>query len=99
MAIKIKNPKILFLKEIKTKILFKPFSFFLNTVLLSIIISSLLLALNWIFFNADWSVINSNLSLFVFGRFPSDEQWRPLLWLVTVSYTHLTLPTTSCGLV
>ena len=89
MAIKIKNLKILFLREIKTNILFKPFSFLLNTVLISIIISSLLLALNWIFFKANWSVINSNLSLFAFGSFPSDEQWRPLLWLVILSFIAL----------
>ena len=77
MGTKINKLKIFSLSKIKTYILLKPFSFFLNILFLSSIISLLLVSLNWIFFNANWSVINSNLSLFAFGSYPPNEQWRP----------------------
>ena len=86
MSTKINKFKIFFLSKIKTYILLKPFSFFLNILFLASIISIILVSLNWIFFNANWSVINSNLSLFAFGSYPPDEQWRPSLWLVILSF-------------
>lgn len=33
-------------------------------------------ALTWVFFGADWSVVTSNLKLFLVGQYPSDELWR-----------------------
>ena len=85
MRIKIKKLNMFLSKKIKTYFVYKPFSIIFNILFLSIIIALLLGALNWIFFNANWSVINSNLNLFAFGSYPSDEQWRPLVWLLTLS--------------
>ena len=92
MGIKIKNLKIISFRESRIYFLSKPFSFLLNIFFLSIIIKFLLGALNWIFFNANWSVINLNLPLFIFGSYPSDEQWRPILWLISLLFiTFLTI--------
>jgi len=33
-------------------------------------------------FEADWGVVIQNLPLYAFGIFPSDQRWRPALWLI-----------------
>ncbi len=35
----------------------------------------------WLFFQADWTVVTNNFSLYTFGIFPPDQRWRPALWL------------------
>ena len=37
--------------------------------------------LRWVFFEADWEIIRVNLLLFLMGRFPRDQLWRP--WVAT----------------
>ena len=39
----------------------------------------------WLFTAADWSVVTENLPLFAVGSYPSDERWRPVLWLVLLA--------------
>ena len=85
MRINIKKLNMFLSRKIKTYFLNKSFYIIFNILFLSIIITLLIGAFNWIFFNADWSVINSNLNLFAFGSYPSDEQWRPLFWLIILS--------------
>ena len=31
----------------------------------------------WAFFTSDWEIVRANLRLFMVGRFPTDELWRP----------------------
>ena len=85
MRIKIKKLNMFLSRRIKTYLVYKRFYITFNILFLSIIITLLLGAFNWIFFSANWSVINSNLNLFTFGSYPSDEQWRPLVWLIILS--------------
>ena len=60
------------------------FNTWYNT-LLTLVISGLLFwtltgLVTWAITEAKWSVIPANLSLFLVGRFPSDQYWR--LWIV-----------------
>ena len=46
----------------------------------------------WIWQTADWSVVGTNLPLFVNGSYPAEERWRPQLWLTGLAVlTLLTL--------
>ena len=38
---------------------------------------------HWLLHGADWSVVSANLPLFAVGSYPSDQRWRPLLWIST----------------
>tara|TARA_Y100001968_G_scaffold333213_1_gene394763 strand:- start:5042 stop:6097 length:1056 start_codon:yes stop_codon:yes gene_type:complete len=51
------------------------------STILSIIISKIY---SWIVFDADWSVVKNNLTLFAFGSYPQVYIWRPLIWLLIV---------------
>ncbi len=76
--------KLLFLKKIK-KILFPDvLSSFFNLFIFSIIIYSLLRGSIWFLNNSNWDVVTSNLSLFAYGRYPFNQQWRPFIWIITL---------------
>ena len=46
----------------------------------------------WLFFNANWKVVTSNLPLYAFGSFPSNQQWRPAAWIISLlSLSTITL--------
>ena len=59
-----------------------------NTIISLFIIFTLILAgLNtyrWLIYDADWKVVTSNLPLYAFGSFPSNEQWRPATWIISL---------------
>ena len=55
----------------------------LFTVFSAVVLFVLLQAsLPWIFVTADWSVITTNLKLFIVGQYPTDEMWRVSLGVV-----------------
>ena len=35
----------------------------------------------WLINTANWEVITKNLPIYIYGSFPQDKIWRPLLWL------------------
>ena len=37
--------------------------------------------LHWLMHGAEWSVVSANLPLYAVGSYPSDQRWRPLLWI------------------
>ena len=41
-----------------------------------------ILTFKWCLFEADWGVVIQNLPLYAFGIFPSDQRWRPGLWII-----------------
>ena len=46
----------------------------------------------WLIFKANWNVVVSNLPLYAFGSYPSDERWRPAIWIISLlSLSILTL--------
>ena len=40
---------------------------------------------SWIWQSADWSVVHTNVPLFLNGSYPSDQRWRPQLWLALLA--------------
>ncbi len=62
----------------------------LSIALIIIILS--IITIEWFLFGADWGVVTQNLPLYTFGIFPSDQRWRPALWLLLLGIlTMLTL--------
>tara|TARA_Y100001968_G_scaffold100714_1_gene90628 strand:+ start:3744 stop:4781 length:1038 start_codon:yes stop_codon:yes gene_type:complete len=61
---------------------------FLNTFITLILIFIIGLVssntFKWLIFEANWKVVGSNLPLFAFGSFPSNEQWRPAIWIISL---------------
>tara|TARA_Y100001968_G_scaffold24398_1_gene19086 strand:- start:1627 stop:2646 length:1020 start_codon:yes stop_codon:yes gene_type:complete len=60
------------------------FETFITLFFISFISVCMTALFKWLFFKADWAVIRDNLSLYIFGVFPSDQLWRPALWLFTL---------------
>ncbi|PMB04243.1 amino acid ABC transporter permease, partial [Fischerella thermalis CCMEE 5196] len=61
----------------------------LTVVCIWLLISVITNIINWIFNQAQWSVIQANLSLFLVGRYPAELYWR--LWLVLAIILSLSL--------
>ena len=39
-------------------------------------------SLHWLFIAADWSVVSTNMPLYAVGSYPSDQRWRPVVWMM-----------------
>ena len=76
-------------KKLKNSLLFKSKYNFLNFIFFVISILFIINISNWIFFNANWRVVTSNLNLFLFGSFPNNEQWRPTIWFFSLFFITL----------
>ena len=75
---------LIFLKRIQKK-LFEDFLNCLLSLVLLIILSVFIFnSLNWIIFKFNWSVVTSNIELFAYGSFPSNEGWRPIIWMIYI---------------
>ena len=78
------NLIILFFKNIRNIL----FSNLLNTIvtLLIIVLISLTCVntFEWLIFKANWKVVISNLPLYAFGSYPTNEQWRPATWIISL---------------
>ncbi len=40
---------------------------------------------HWLIFVADWTVVTSNLNLYIIGSYPTEEAWRPQLWILLLT--------------
>lgn len=69
-----KNRFLYIIKNNLSKIFFLLFSI--------VIVLFLINTFEWFFFNANWNVITSNINLFAYGNYPSEEKWRPILWII-----------------
>ncbi len=78
------NSIIGFFKNIKKTL----FSNLLNTIvtLLIIVLISVTCVntFEWVIFKANWKVVISNLPLYAFGSYPTNEQWRPATWIISL---------------
>ena len=76
---------IMFLfKKLRKKLFSNLFNTIFSLVLLFIISSVCLNTIEWLVFNANWKVVTSNLPLYAFGSYPTDEQWRPTTWIISL---------------
>ena len=76
---------IMFLfKKLRKKLFSNLFNTIFSLVLLFIISSVCLNTIEWLIFNANWKVVTSNLPLYAFGSYPTDEQWRPTTWIISL---------------
>ena len=64
------------------------FSNWINTFITLLIILFISVAFfntfEWLIFKANWEVVTSNLPLYAFGSFPTNEQWRPTTWIISL---------------
>jgi len=69
------------------------FSSFFNTIISLLIVVLIFFifgkTFGWLIFNANWQVVTSNLPLYAFGTFPSDEQWRPATWIISLLFLSI----------
>ena len=78
------NSLIIFFKNARKTL----FSNLFNTIITLLIILFISVAcfntFEWLIFKANWKVVISNLPLYAFGSFPSNEQWRPATWIISL---------------
>ena len=60
------------------------FNTIISLVFIFIISVVCLNSFEWLIFKANWKVVTSNLPLYAFGSFPSNEQWRPATWIISL---------------
>ncbi len=88
------------LKTIKRKFVATPFDSLITIIIITLIIFISDETLNWLFNVADWKVVTENFSLYMFGSFPLDQQWRPILWITLLfCLTLITLFGPKVGLI
>ncbi len=75
---------IIYFQKIRRNLSSNLFNTFLSLVLLLIISLVCLNTFEWLIFDANWKVVGSNLPLFAFGSFPSNEHWRPAIWIISL---------------
>ncbi|WP_269609245.1 amino acid ABC transporter permease [Prochlorococcus marinus] len=78
------NSIIIFFHKIRKDLFSNVFNTFMSLVLILSISLVFLNTFEWLIFDANWKVVGSNLHLFAFGSFPSDEQWRPAIWIISL---------------
>lgn len=76
-------------KWVKKNLFNSCYNSLLTVVCIWLLISVITNIINWIFNQAQWSVIQANLSLFLVGRYPAELYWR--LWLVLAIILSLSL--------
>ncbi|HJN35217.1 MAG: amino acid ABC transporter permease [Prochlorococcus sp.] len=70
----------------------RPIDALISLLLIGLIGMALSTTLHWLLVGADWRVVSGNLPLYLFGSFPVEQRWRPLLWItLLISLTALTL--------
>ncbi len=74
----------LFFQSLRKTLFSNLFNTCFSLVLIYIISSICLNTIEWLLFNTNWKVVTSNLPLYAFGSFPTDEQWRPATWIISL---------------
>tara|TARA_B100001029_G_C15017395_1_gene428266 strand:+ start:264 stop:1289 length:1026 start_codon:yes stop_codon:yes gene_type:complete len=75
---------IFFFHKLRTIIVSNLFNTVFSLFTILIISSVCLKTFGWLIFNANWTVVTSNLTLYAFGSFPLQEQWRPAIWIISL---------------
>ena len=78
------NSIIVFLKNLKKTLFSNLFNTIISFILISFIGVACFNTFTWLIFKANWEVVISNIPLYAFGSFPSNEQWRPATWIISL---------------
>ncbi len=68
----------------------KPIEAAFSVLVLGLIVWALWSTGSWLITGADWRVVTQNLPLFAFGSYPSDQRWRPLVWMAVLVLLTIT---------
>ena len=69
------------LQRLRRELFATPLDGLISLVLVGVLLAAGTAFLKWMLFQAQWTVIQANSTLFALGRYPIDQQWR--LWLLT----------------
>ena len=61
---------------VRTNLMSTWYNALLTAVVLALLVFFLKIALVWVFLDADWDAVRSNLKLFLVGQYPVEEMWR-----------------------
>jgi general L-amino acid transport system permease protein len=70
------------LARLRRELFATPFDGLISIGLVGFLVAVAAALLRWVFFQAEWAVIQANTTLFAVGRYPIEQQWR--LWLLTI---------------
>ena len=80
-------------KKLNKKLINIFFSNLPNSIFTFFIVFILILStfntLKWIFISANWEVVTSNLSLYIYGNYPEIEIWRPAIWILSLFFLSI----------
>ena len=78
------NSIIIFFKDLKKTLFLNSSNTIITLLITALIIVACFNTFTWLIFRANWKVVISNLPLYAFGSFPSNEQWRPAVWIISL---------------
>ena len=78
------NLIIIFIQKIKKTLFSNIINSIISLMIILIISVISLKTFGWLIFEANWKAVVSNLPLYAFGSFPSDQQWRPATWIISL---------------
>ncbi len=79
------NLIIIFFRKIRKTLFSDLFNAITSLVIILLISLGFYKTFGWLFFKANWKVVTSNLTLYAFGSFPPDQQWRPAIWIISLA--------------
>ncbi len=83
---------LIFFKTLRKTLFSNLFNTFISLLIIWIVSIVFYNTFGWLVFEANWNVVASNLPLYAFGSFPSDAQWRPTTWIISlISLSIVTL--------
>ena len=78
------NIILIFFQKLRKTVFLNLFNTIISFIIILITFFVCLNTFRWLLFHANWKVITSNLPLYAFGTFPSNEQWRPTVWIISL---------------
>ena len=78
------NSKLVLFKNLKKPLFSNSFNAIITLLIIVLVSAACFNTFGWLIFKANWKVVISNLPLYAFGSFPTNEQWRPATWIISL---------------
>ena len=78
------NSITILFNNLRKTLFLTPLNIIISSFIILIITLACISSFEWLIFKANWQVVISNLPLYAFGSFPSDERWRPTSWIISL---------------